>query len=181
MLSTGCYYFHCVFQNGKTALHFAAHKGQLLAVRALIEAGADLDITDEVWGTFKEGDIGGYLILPYGKKNRTYQNTAPKIDEILIPHNFLDSFIIANAYLKLHPPDVFIYLDLYSLHIDLYSLVCFVLHSVLTCMRQESAKWYCNTVKDLFLPNTVYQKQHTAGLGDTTILHVKIVNVLLFK
>jgi len=41
------------FQNGKTALHFAAHKGQLLAVRALIEAGADLDITDEVCGTFK--------------------------------------------------------------------------------------------------------------------------------
>ncbi|XP_020623301.1 ankyrin repeat domain-containing protein 24-like isoform X2 [Orbicella faveolata] len=34
-------------KNGKTALHFAAHKGQLLAVRALIEAGADLDITDE--------------------------------------------------------------------------------------------------------------------------------------
>ena len=52
VLLIGWYYFR-VFQNGKTALHFAAHKGQLLAVKALIEAGADLDITDEVCGTFK--------------------------------------------------------------------------------------------------------------------------------
>lgn len=53
VLSIGWYYFHFIFQNGKTALQYAAHKGQLLAVKALIEAGADLDITDEVWGTFK--------------------------------------------------------------------------------------------------------------------------------
>ena len=49
----GIIFIFVFFQNGKTALHFAAHKGQLLAVKALIEAGADLDITDEVWGTFK--------------------------------------------------------------------------------------------------------------------------------
>ena len=35
-------------QNGKTALHFAAYKGQLSSVKALAEAGADLDLTDEV-------------------------------------------------------------------------------------------------------------------------------------
>ncbi|XP_078375371.1 uncharacterized protein LOC144658781 isoform X1 [Oculina patagonica] len=34
-------------KNGKTALHYAAYKGQLLAVKALIDAGADLDLTDE--------------------------------------------------------------------------------------------------------------------------------------
>lgn len=52
-LTIGWYYFHFIFQSGKTALHFAAHKGQLLAVKALIEAGADLDIKDEVRGSFK--------------------------------------------------------------------------------------------------------------------------------
>ena len=43
--------------------------------------------------------------------------------------------------------------------INLYSLLCFVWHSVLTCIRQESAnERYHNTVKDLLLPNTVSQK-----------------------
>ena len=55
--------------------------------------------------------------------------------------------------------------------IDLYSLLCFVLHGVLTCIRQESAnERYHNTVKDPLLPNTVSQKEekpHTAGLDDT--------------
>ena len=62
--------------------------------------------------------------------------------------------------------------------IDFCSLLCFVLHSVLTCIRQESAnERYRNTVKDLLLPNTVSQKDgkpHTAGLDDTAISHVKI-------
>ena len=73
---------------------------------------------------------------------------------------------------------VFIYLNLYSLLIDLYHLLCFVLHSVLTCMRQERAnEWYCNTMKDLLLLNTVSQKDeklHTIGLDDTVTKHVKI-------
>ena len=35
----------------------------------------------------------------------------------------------------------------------------YLLHIVLTCIRQESEnKWYRNTVKDLLLPNTVNQK-----------------------
>lgn len=34
-------------KNGKTALHYAAYKGQFSSVRALVEAGADLDVTDE--------------------------------------------------------------------------------------------------------------------------------------
>jgi len=34
-------------KNGKTVLHYAAYKGQLSSVKALAEAGADLDITDE--------------------------------------------------------------------------------------------------------------------------------------
>ena len=41
-------YFLFTLQNGKTALHYAAYKGLLASVKALIEAGADLDITDEV-------------------------------------------------------------------------------------------------------------------------------------
>lgn len=41
-------YFLFILQNGKTALHYAAYKGLLASVKALIEAGADLDITDEV-------------------------------------------------------------------------------------------------------------------------------------
>ena len=53
-----------------------------------------------------------------------------------------------------------------------------MLHIVLTCIRQESAhKWYCNTIKDLLLPNTVKQKDakpYTAGLDDTVIPHIKI-------
>lgn len=40
--------FVIFFQNGKTALHYAAFKGQAVAVKALVEAGADLDVTDEV-------------------------------------------------------------------------------------------------------------------------------------
>ena len=62
-----------------------------------------------------------------------------------------------------------------------------MLHIVLTCIRQESAnKWYCNTIKDLLLPNTVNQKgakPYTAGLDDTTIPHIKIKNteILLEK
>ena len=47
----------------------------------------------------------------------------------------------------------------------------FVLHIVLTCIRQESAnRWYRNIVKDLLLPNNVNQKDEkprTAGLDDT--------------
>ncbi|XP_068755250.1 uncharacterized protein [Montipora capricornis] len=34
-------------KNGKTALHYAAYKGQFSSVKALVEAGADLDVTDE--------------------------------------------------------------------------------------------------------------------------------------
>ena len=36
---------------------------------------------------------------------------------------------------------------------------------------------YCNTVKDLLLPNAVSQKDekpHTVGLDDTVIPHIKI-------
>ena len=73
---------------------------------------------------------------------------------------------------------MFIYRNLYSLLIDLYSLLCFVLHTVLTCMRQESSnEWYRNTVKGLLLLNTVSQKDeklHTIGLDDTVTKHVKI-------
>ena len=61
---------------------------------------------------------------------------------------------------------------------NLFSLLWLVLHIVLTCIRQESAnKWYCNTVKDLLLPNTVNQKDEkmpSAGLDDTAIPHIKI-------
>ena len=61
--------------------------------------------------------------------------------------------------------------------IDLYSLLCFVLHSVLTCIRQENAhERYRNTMKDL-LSSTVSQKDekpHTAGLDGAAISHVKI-------
>ena len=43
--------------------------------------------------------------------------------------------------------------------INLFSLLWFVLHIVLTCIRQERAnKWYRNTVKDLLLPCTVNQR-----------------------
>ena len=53
-----------------------------------------------------------------------------------------------------------------------------MLYIVLTRIRQESAnKWYCNTMKDLLLPNTVNQKDeklYTAGLDDTAILHINI-------
>ena len=55
----------------------------------------------------------------------------------------------------------------------MFTLLLFVFHIVLTRIRQESAnKWYCNTVKDLLLPNTVNQKDekpYTAGLDDTEI------------
>lgn len=44
----GLYLHFFKLQNGKTALHFAAYKGQLSSVKALAEAGADLDLTDEV-------------------------------------------------------------------------------------------------------------------------------------
>ena len=57
-------------------------------------------------------------------------------------------------------------------------LLCFVLHVVLSCIRQESAnKRYRSTMKDLLLPNSVSQsdeKPHTAGLDDTAIPHIKI-------
>ena len=53
-----------------------------------------------------------------------------------------------------------------------------MLHVVLTCIRQGSEiEWYCNTVNDLLLPNTVNEKDekpHTAGLDDTAIPHIKI-------
>ena len=62
--------------------------------------------------------------------------------------------------------------------ISLFSLLWFVLHIVLTCIRQESAnKWYRNTVKDLLLPNTVNQKgekPHTVGLDDTALPHIPL-------
>ena len=49
---------------------------------------------------------------------------------------------------------------------------------ILTYIRQERPnERYRNTVKDLLLPNTVNQKdekQHTAGLDDTAIPHIKI-------
>ena len=73
---------------------------------------------------------------------------------------------------------MFIYLDLYSLLIELYSLLCFVLHSVLTCMRQETVnEQYRNTVETFFYltPSAKRMKiPHTARLDDTAILHVKI-------
>ena len=60
----------------------------------------------------------------------------------------------------------------------MFTLLLFVLHIVLTRIRQGSAnKWYRNTVKDLLLPNTVNQrdeKPYTAGLDDTAIPHLKI-------
>ena len=60
----------------------------------------------------------------------------------------------------------------------MFTLLLFVLHIVLTRLRQGSAnKWYRNTVKDLLLPNTVNQKDakpYTAGLDDTAIPHIKI-------
>ena len=54
-LFTMLYFLWFFFQNGKTALHYAAYKGQAVAVKALGEAGADLDVTDEVeesWNVF---------------------------------------------------------------------------------------------------------------------------------
>lgn len=72
--------------------------------------------------------------------------------------------------------------------IDPYSLLCFVLRSALTRMRQESAnERNRNTVKGLLSPNTGSQekmrygllrqpkkmkKLHTAGLDNTAIPHV---------
>ena len=44
-------------------------------------------------------------------------------------------------------------------------------------MTEDRNKQYCNTVKDLLLPNTINQKDekpHTAGLNDTAIPHFKI-------
>ena len=46
---------------------------------------------------------------------------------------------------------------------------------ILTCIRQENAnEQYCDTIKDLLLPNTITgqkdEKPHTAGLDDTKIL-----------
>ena len=62
--------------------------------------------------------------------------------------------------------------------INLYSLLYFVLHIVLTCIRQESAnERYCNTMKYLPLLNAMSQKDekpYTAGLEDTTIHCVHI-------
>ena len=62
--------------------------------------------------------------------------------------------------------------------INLYSFLCFVLHIVLTCIRQESPnERYCNTMKDLPLLNAISQKDekpYTAGLDDTTIHCVHI-------
>ena len=62
--------------------------------------------------------------------------------------------------------------------INLYSLLYFVLHIVLTCIRRESAnERYCNTMKYLPLLNAISQKDEkpcTAGLEDTTIHCVHI-------
>ena len=46
---------------------------------------------------------------------------------------------------------------------------------ILTCIRQENAnEQYCDTIKDLLLPNTITgqkdEKPHTARLDDTKIL-----------
>ena len=71
-------------------------------------------------------DEGDNIAIPQGK----LANTEIPMDEIRILH--LDPFIIGHAQSKWHPSSVFIYLDLYS-------LLCFVLHSVLTCVRQERA------------------------------------------
>ena len=52
-------------------------------------------------------------------------------------------------------------------------MLCFVLHIVFTCTRQER---YHNTVNDLLLPITVSQKDekpHTARLDDTAHLKLK--------
>ena len=49
---------------------------------------------------------------------------------------------------------------------------------ILTYIRQERPnERYCNTVKNLLLPNTVSQKDeklHTTGLDDTVIPNIKI-------
>ena len=69
--------------------------------------------------------------------------------------------------------------------IDLFSLLCFVLHIVLACIRQWILEY---TIKDLLLPNTVSQKVEklhtcTTGLDDTGIPHIKmkITEMLLGK
>lgn len=79
------------------------------------------------------GTLGLYPIPQYCKKK---WQIVSKVNEIL-----RDPFIISQAYfklLKLHPSSVFIYLDLYNLAVEPYSLLCFVLHSLLTCTRQEA-------------------------------------------
>ena len=51
--------------------------------------------------------------------------------------------------------------------------------------QERPNKWYCNTVKDLLLPNTVSQKDekpHTAGLDDAAIPNIKIkITEILFE
>ena len=121
--------------------------------------------------------MGGTKYRNTTRKIGKFRHTVSKIDEIPIPQ--LDLFLIGPTYLKLHQSSVFFYLDLYSSLIDLYSLLCFVLQSVLTCMRQESANEQCrNTMKGIVLLNTFSQKAEkspqTAGLDDTAIRHVKI-------
>ena len=116
---------------------------------------------------------GGHLGIP-----------VSKINEIPIPH--LDHFIISHVYLKSHHLAC-LFISKMPLYFGnwwfdgevIHNLFCITfLASVLTCIRQESAnEWYCNTVKSLLLPNTVSQreeKQHTARLDDTAILHVEI-------
>ena len=60
-------------------------------------------------------------------------------------------------------------------------LTHFTMFCVAQCtdlFTQESTnKWYCNTMKDLLLPNTVSKKDeklHTTGSDDTVMPHIKI-------
>ena len=127
----------------------------------------------------KRGALGGTQYRTTARKIGKYENTVSKIYEIPTCTPHLDPFIIGHVYLKLHPSSMFIsILTFIAYLLTFYSLLCFVLYSVLTCMRQESAnERYRNTVKDLLLPNTVSQKDakpYTTKLDDTVILHLKI-------
>ena len=123
--------------------------------------------------------IGWYPIPQYRKKNwQTPKCHAEKMDKIPIPQLDPMRSLYNQSRLQLHPSSVFIYLYLYSLLVDLYSLL-FYFATVLTCMRHQSTnERHYNTVKDFRLPSTVSQKDeklHTAGLDDyTAIPHVQI-------
>jgi len=76
---------------------------------------------------------------------------SEKSTERLIVIGYKNKFQINWQKMCNHLPLCQRLIDIYSSLIGLYSLHCFVLHSVLTCMREESAnEWYRNTVKNFF-------------------------------